>query len=118
MDQLVWVAVIGGAIVLFWLPVIIAAIRGTQPLGIVILLTLLTPLGGVTWFGAWLAVFMFPRSRPARTRGPGRTGTTRGTCTAACHPRIRRLPAGIRTAPEHERRSGHDAVDRLQPGTS
>jgi len=69
MDQLVWVAVIGGAIILFWLPVIIAAIRGTEPLGIVILLTLLTPLGGVTWFGAWLAVFMFPRSRPARTRG-------------------------------------------------
>ncbi len=65
MGQLVWVAVIGGAIFLFWLPVIIAAIIGTEPIGIVILMTLLTPLGGVTWFGAWIAVFMFPR-RPAR----------------------------------------------------
>jgi hypothetical protein len=67
-DQWVWVAVIGGAIFLFWLPVIIAAIRGTEPIGIVILLTLLTPLGGVTWFGAWIAAFMFPRRQPARAR--------------------------------------------------
>ena len=79
---MVWLAVIVGAIVLFWLPVIVAGIRGTDPLWIVILLTLLTPLGGVTWFGAWIAVFIFPR-QPARSprrpappalKGPGSAG--------------------------------------------
>jgi hypothetical protein len=50
--------------------VIVAAIRGTEPTGIVILLTLLTPVGGVMWFGAWIAVFMFPRRRPERASRP------------------------------------------------
>lgn len=68
--QLVWLAVIGGAFVLFWLPVIVAAIRGTDPLRIVVLLTVLTPLGGVTWFGAWFAAFAFPRKRPAPSHRP------------------------------------------------
>jgi hypothetical protein len=63
--QLVWVVVIVGAIVLFWSPVIVAAIRGTYRLWIVILLTVLTPIGGVTWFGAWFAAFAFPRKPPA-----------------------------------------------------
>jgi len=67
---MVWLAVIAGAIVLFWLPVIVAGIRGTDPLWMVILLTVLTPLGGVTWFGAWIAVFIFPRNRPAPPRRP------------------------------------------------
>jgi hypothetical protein len=67
-QQLVWVAVIAGAILLFWLPVIIAAIRGTDPLWLVVLLTVLTPLGGVTWFGAWIAAFAFPRRQPASPR--------------------------------------------------
>jgi hypothetical protein len=65
MQQFVWIAVIAGAIVLFWLPVITAAIRGTDPLKIVVLLTVLTPLCGVTWFGAWIAVFALPGRRPA-----------------------------------------------------
>ena len=68
--QFVWVAVIVAAIVLFWLPVIVAAIRGTDALWIVILLTVLTPLGGVTWFGAWFAAFAFPRNRPTPPRRP------------------------------------------------
>jgi hypothetical protein len=67
---MVWLAVIAGSIVLFWLPVIVAGIRRTDPLWIVILLTVLTPLGGVTWFGAWIAVFIFPRNRPAPPRRP------------------------------------------------
>jgi hypothetical protein len=67
-QQLVWAAVIVGAITLFCLPVIIAAIRGTDPIWPVALLTVLTPLGGVTWFAAWIAAFAFPRRRPAPPR--------------------------------------------------
>jgi hypothetical protein len=62
---MVWAAVFVGAFVLFWLPVVAAAIRGTEPLWLVILLTVLTPLGGVTWFGAWILAFTLPRRRPA-----------------------------------------------------
>jgi hypothetical protein len=64
-QNLVWVAVIAGAFALFWLPVIVAAIRGTDPLGIVVLLTVLTPLCGATWFAAWYAAFALPRRLPA-----------------------------------------------------
>lgn len=67
-QQLVWAAVIVGAIVLFFLPIIIAAIRGTDPIWPVVLLTVLTPLGGIWWFGAWFAAFAFPRRRPAPPR--------------------------------------------------
>ena len=63
---MIWVLVIAGAAVLFFLPTIAAVIRGTDPLWVVILLNVI-PLG-ITWFGAWLAVFMFPRNQPAHTR--------------------------------------------------
>jgi hypothetical protein len=66
MDQEVYVAVIAGAAVLFFLPSIIALIRGTDPLWIVLLLNVI-PLG-VTWIGAWLAVFMLPRATPVPVR--------------------------------------------------
>ena len=69
-QQLVWAAVIVGAIVLFFLPVIIAAIRGTDPMWPVVLLTVLTPLGGVTWFAAWFAAFAFPRRRATPPHRP------------------------------------------------
>lgn len=60
-----WIAVIAVAFVLFWAPVIVAAARGTQQMGLVVLLTLLTPAGGVTWFAAWIVVIILPtRSQP------------------------------------------------------
>lgn len=62
MDQLIYVAVIAGAAVLFFLPSIIAVIRGTDLLWIVILLNV------TTWLGAWVAVIMLPRKRPAPVR--------------------------------------------------
>ena len=65
---MVWAVVIVGAIVLFCLPVLVAAIRGTDQLWLVVLLTLLTPLGGVTWVGAWIVALAFPRRRPAPAR--------------------------------------------------
>jgi len=67
---MVWAVVMVGAFVLFWLPVLVAAIRGTELLWLVVLLTVLTPLGGVTWFGAWIVAFAFPRRRPAPPRRP------------------------------------------------
>jgi hypothetical protein len=69
-QQLVWAAVIVGAIVLFFLPIIMAAVRGTDPIWLVALLTVLTPLGGVTWFAAWFVAFTFPRRRAAPPHRP------------------------------------------------
>jgi hypothetical protein len=70
MQQFVWIAVIAGAIVLALLPVITAMIRGTEQTWIVVVLTMLTPLSGVTWFFAWWAAFALPRRRPAPQRQP------------------------------------------------
>ena len=67
-QQFVWGVVIAGAIVGFFLPVIVAAIRGTDPMWPVVLLTLATGFTGVTWFAAWIAVFAFPRRRSAPPR--------------------------------------------------
>ena len=66
MDQLVYLAVIAGAAVLFFLPVIVAALRGTEPLWLVVVMLL------AFWPAAWIAVFVLPgRPSPAR-RGPER----------------------------------------------
>ena len=67
---LVWPAVIAAAIVLFFTPLIIAAIRHAEPIGMVVLLTVLTLAGGVFWFGALYAAFALPRNKPARRRRP------------------------------------------------
>ena len=52
-----------------WTPMIIAAIRGTERIGLVLLLTTLT---GVTWFVALGAAFILPRFRRCRARPAGR----------------------------------------------
>ena len=67
---MVWAAVIVGAMVLFCLPVLVAAIRGAEPMWLVVLLTVLTPLGGVTWLGAWIVACGAPGRRPAHPRRP------------------------------------------------
>ena len=80
-QQWVWAVVIVGAIVGFFLPVIIAAIRGVDPMWPVVVLTLITPLGGFWWFGAWFVAFAAPRrsaavrrhAPPVRTAPPGWT---------------------------------------------
>jgi hypothetical protein len=70
--DLAWGAVVLGAIVVFWLPVIIAAARQVDRFGLVVLLTLLGLATGVLWFGAPWAAFVLPRRAifPARTAGP------------------------------------------------
>src|SRR5262245_43622025 len=74
MQQFVWIAVIAGALVLALLPIITAVIRGTEQTWIVVVLTMLTPLSGVTWFFAWWAAFALPRRRlaPPRRAAPQR----------------------------------------------
>jgi hypothetical protein len=61
---MVWALVFAGAFILLWLPVIAAMIRGTEPLWLVVLLTVLTAFTGVCWFVAWFMVFALPRRRP------------------------------------------------------
>jgi hypothetical protein len=59
--------IVAGAIVLFFLPVIVAAARRTENMGLVVLLTVLGVGAGITWFAAWYAVFALP-PRPAAPR--------------------------------------------------
>jgi hypothetical protein len=59
------VATVVWAIALFWSPVIVAAIRRAEPIGLVVLLCFFF------WFPAWIAAFCLdPRERPVRTGGP------------------------------------------------
>ena len=63
-----WLAVAALVAAGFWTPVIIAAARGTARIGLVILLTLLTPVTGVSWFGALFAACTLPRALPRPPR--------------------------------------------------
>jgi hypothetical protein len=57
-----WLGVIAGAFLLFWSPVIVAAVRDIERMGLVVMLVLLAlGTGGVTWFASWIVVFRMPR---------------------------------------------------------
>lgn len=60
-----WIAVIALVAAGFWLPVLIAALRGTVHMGLVVTLTALALGTGVTWFAAMWAACTLPRARPA-----------------------------------------------------
>ncbi len=69
-----WLGVIAGAFLLFWSPVIVAAVRDIERMGLVILLVLLSlGTGGVTWFASWIVVFRMPRRvrQSATWQAPG-----------------------------------------------
>jgi hypothetical protein len=68
--QLAWPAVVLAAFVLFWAPLVIALIRGTERVSTVVLLTMLTLLIPPAWFAALAAPFVLPRKQASR---PGRT---------------------------------------------
>jgi hypothetical protein len=81
MTQLTWPAVICAALVLFWAPVLIALIRGTEKMSTVVLLTMLTLLLPPAWFVALASPFLLPRAKAPAARatvpphlaaGPGR----------------------------------------------
>lgn len=57
-----WLAAITVSAVLFCSPVIAAALRRTENMGLVVLLAVFgVPTAGVTWFVAWYMVFALPR---------------------------------------------------------
>jgi hypothetical protein len=60
-----WITVIVLVAAGFWLPVLIAAVRGTVHIGLVVTLTVLALGTGVTWFAAMWAACTLPRARPA-----------------------------------------------------
>ena len=61
---LAWPAVILAVIILFWVPVFIAVIRGAERIGVVVLLSFLGLAGGVMWIAALVAAFILPRRTP------------------------------------------------------
>jgi hypothetical protein len=75
---MVVLAVVVWAVVLFWSPVIVAAIRRAEPISLVVLLCFLF------WFPAWIAAFGLPRQRPVRT---GRAARVTYSRAAARPPR-------------------------------
>lgn len=69
-----WLGVIAGAFLLFWSPVIVAAVRDIERMGLVVMLVLLAlGTGGVTWFASWIVVFRMPRRarQSATWQAPG-----------------------------------------------
>ena len=66
---LAWPAVVLAVMVLFWVPLIIAVIRGAERIGLVALLSILGLAGGVMWLAALVAAFILPRRTPPPLRG-------------------------------------------------
>jgi len=66
-----WLAAIAAALALFAAPVLIAAVRRAEKIGLVVLLCVLgLGTGGVTWAAAFIVAFTLPRSRPRPPRYP------------------------------------------------
>jgi hypothetical protein len=69
-QSLAWLGVVAAVLVVLAAPVLIAVIRGAEPVGLVVLLTVLAlGTGPVTWIPALIAAFALPRSRPPAGRG-------------------------------------------------
>ena len=65
-----WLAAIAAALALF-AATVIAAVRGAENIGLVVLLSVLgLGTGGVTWAAAFIVAFTLPRSRPRPPRYP------------------------------------------------
>ncbi len=68
-QSLAWLGVVAAVLMVFAAPVLIAAIRGAEPISLVVLLTMLAlGTGPVTWVPALIAAFALPRSRPPAGR--------------------------------------------------
>jgi hypothetical protein len=80
--DLAWAVAVLAAIAVFWLPLIIAAARQVDRIGLVVLLTLLGLATGVLWFGALWAAFILPRRANfpawAASPAPGRAVSRNG----------------------------------------
>jgi Superinfection immunity protein len=63
-----WIALILGLLGLYILPSVIAAVRGVEGLGWIIVINLLP--SGVGWFAALIAAVMLPRREPPPAPSP------------------------------------------------
>ncbi len=68
--DLAWLAAVLAAAGLFAAPVIIAAARRAEHIGLVVLLTALALGTGVTWVAALVVAFTLPAARPRAPRSP------------------------------------------------
>jgi hypothetical protein len=64
-----WLLAVAAAVVLFAAPVIIAAARRAEPIGLVLLLTALG-ITGICWVAALVVACTLPRARPPVPRYP------------------------------------------------
>ena len=71
-SYLFWIALIFVLLGLYILPSVIAAIRGVEGLGWIIVINLLPT--GVGWFAALIAALMLPRREPPPTPSPSPYG--------------------------------------------
>lgn len=74
-----WAALIMALLTLYILPTLIAAIRGTENLGWIIVLNLLPT--GIGWLAALVAAVALPRREPLRAAPKDRGVTTRSSRT-------------------------------------
>jgi hypothetical protein len=58
-----WVGLIGGLVLLYFLPIMIGIIRKVESLGLLVFLNVLPT--GVGWFAAMVMAFMLPRREPS-----------------------------------------------------
>ena len=64
-QSLAWLGVVAAVLIVGAAPVLIAVIRGAEPVGLVVMLTVLAlGTGPVIWVPALIAAFALPRSRP------------------------------------------------------
>jgi hypothetical protein len=71
-SYLFWIALIFVLLGLYILPSVIAAVRGVQGLGWIIVINLLPT--GVGWFAALIGALMLPRREPLPTPSPVQYG--------------------------------------------
>jgi hypothetical protein len=68
-QSLAWLGVVAAVLMVLAAPVLIAAIRGAEPISLVVLLTVLAlGTGPVTWVPALIAAFALPPSRSPSVR--------------------------------------------------
>jgi hypothetical protein len=114
--SLAWLGVVTAVLIVLAAPVLIAAIRGAEPISLVVLLTVLAlGTGPVTWVPALIAAFALPRSRPPAGRShraatPARLPAgQRAVAGNRLRPgRADPVPDQARQAPLHRVNSGHD----------
>ena len=91
-QSLAWLGVVAAVLIVLAAPVLIAAIRGAEPISLVILLTVLAlGTGPVTWVPALIAAFALPRL-PARLPAGQRAVAVTGCAPGRAGPEPEQTP--------------------------